>query len=220
MKVYGSLERAQLEGTVSDTGGLPPGMVTYRTDTLVAKVSDGTNMKELVDTSTTQTLTSKTLTSPTINSPTIATPSITTPTIVEVSTPATPSSGDHKVYFKTDGKPYMLNSAGTEEQLEFVRAFVDNGNSGASKTIDLSTCPVQKMTMTAACTLTLSNPQSGQNYLLQLLQDATGNFQMTWPGTVKWPGATGPTLSGANKTDLINLYWDGTSYFGSFVLDY
>jgi hypothetical protein len=79
----------------------------------------------------------------------------------------------------------------------------------------------QKITLNAnIATLTLSNPRSGYRYLLRVVQDSTGGRTLTWPATVKWPAGTAPTLSGANKVDLIALYWDGTSYYASSALNY
>lgn len=93
-------------------------------------------------------------------------------------------------------------------------AAVDNGNCGAADTINLATGNVQKITLSAAtCTLTLSNPQAGGIYLLQVVQDGTGGRLVTWP-TLLWEGAGAPTLSiGAADVDLIWLFYDGTSYF-------
>jgi len=64
MKVYSQLEKAQLENTTSDTGSLAAGMVTYRTDQNIPKVSNGTAMKELVTEDIVQTVSNKTLASP------------------------------------------------------------------------------------------------------------------------------------------------------------
>lgn len=92
--------------------------------------------------------------------------------------------------------------------------------STATTTIDLSLGAVIPVTMAASITtLTLSNPQIGQ-YFLKLTQNATGGFTVTWPATVKWSGGVAPTLSAANKTDLIVLTWDGVNYFGQSTLNY
>lgn len=108
MKVYSQLEKAQLENTTSDTSSLPKGMVTYRTDLNLPKVSNGTTMKTLVDTDTTQTLSGKTLTAPVIDVESLT---------EQGSTPSTPSAGTKKFYAKTDGKLYTLNSAGEEVEV-------------------------------------------------------------------------------------------------------
>lgn len=107
-KIFGQLEKAQGENTTSDTGSMPKGMITYRTDLNLMKVSNGTTYKALIDEDSSQTLSAKTL----------ALPAITGASLYdEVATPANPSANHHKVYFKSDGLPYMLNSAGTEQGL-------------------------------------------------------------------------------------------------------
>lgn len=108
MKVYGQLEKAQAENVTSDTASLPEGMLQYRTDTNVLKVSDGSTMKELVDLTTSQTLSGKTHTTPIIDDSAV---------LEEISTPAAPSAGYRKLYPKTDGKTYTQTSAGVEKEL-------------------------------------------------------------------------------------------------------
>jgi hypothetical protein len=104
-KIFSQLEKAQLENTTSDAINQPKGMVTYRTDQNVAKVSDGAVYREIVDTSTAQSLSNKTFAAPIIDR------------IVfddQVSTPSNPPAGFYKAYVKTDGKLYLLDSAGVE----------------------------------------------------------------------------------------------------------
>lgn len=67
MKVFGQLEKAQLENTTADAASQPKGMITYRSDLNVAKVSDGATFKEIADTDTAQTLSNKTLATPVIS---------------------------------------------------------------------------------------------------------------------------------------------------------
>lgn len=98
---------------------------------------------------------------------------------------------------------------------------VDASNSGTALTIDFTNGSSQKITMTGNCTLTITNPQAGGSYVLRLVQDATGSRTMTWPAAVKWSGGTAPTLTiTAAKIDIINLYYDGTNYYGSYSLNY
>jgi septal ring-binding cell division protein DamX len=96
----------------------------------------------------------------------------------------------------------------------------DAGNSSTTITIDWANGSAQKVTMTGNCTFTLSNPVVGAAYILKLVQDATGGRTYTWPAAVKWPAATSPTGSAATKTDLISLYYDGTSYFGTYATNF
>ena len=94
------------------------------------------------------------------------------------------------------------------------------GNSSTAITNNWDNGVTQKVTMTGNCTFTFSNPITGAMYSLRLLQDDTGARTYTWPAAVKWPGGTTPTGSGANKTDMIFFYYDGTSYYGSYNLNY
>lgn len=97
-------------------------------------------------------------------------------------------------------------------------SIVSNGNSGASKTIDLSTGEVQSLTVTADTTLTLSNPTAGGTYLLNLYQDSTGSRTITWPSDVRWTnGGDQLTTSGPGRLDLVTLFYNGTFYAASYA---
>ena len=93
------------------------------------------------------------------------------------------------------------------------------GSITGSVTIDFNSGSRYEATLTGPVTFTFSNPVAGVTYGLRLLQDATGGRTVTWPGTVKWKAATAPTLSAANKVDIIALYYDGTSYYGDYTLN-
>ncbi len=122
-KIYGQLEKAQLENTTSDTASHPKGMITYRTDLNQAKISNGTAYKLLIDEDSTQSLSNKTYANPSI------TGAITS---AQTTTPANPASGSNKLYFKADGKLYTLDSAGNEAMVGSgtggVKNLITNGN--------------------------------------------------------------------------------------------
>lgn len=103
MKVFGQLEKAQLENTTSDTGSLPKGMITYRTDSNLPKVSNGTSMIALIDESSTQTMSGKTIGGGL--------------GFAQIATPSAPSAGNSKFYPKSDGKFYFMNSDGVEQEV-------------------------------------------------------------------------------------------------------
>jgi hypothetical protein len=97
----------------------------------------------------------------------------------------------------------------------------DSGNSGTSKTLTWSNGSAQKSTLTGNVTYTFASPQIGGAYVLRLVQDGTGSRTVTWPAAVKWPGGVAPTLStAAGAIDLINLYYDGTNYYGTSALGF
>ena len=66
---------------------------------------------------------------------------------------------------------------------------------------------------------TFTAPSNPCSLTLILVQDGTGSRTVTWPGTVKWPNSTAPTLTTtASAIDIISLLYDGTNYYGSSAL--
>jgi hypothetical protein len=100
---------------------------------------------------------------------------------------------------------------------------VVTANSGSSYTINISTANVFKITLTANCTFSFSNPfPSGSmcSVTLFLKQDSIGLRTATWPSSVAWPADTAPTLTTfANRTDAIYLFTlnGGASWFGQVI---
>ena len=97
----------------------------------------------------------------------------------------------------------------------------DNGNSSTADTIDWGASNKQKSTLTGNVTFTFTAPAGPCNLILKLVQDATGSRTVTWPASVKWSGGTAPTLTTtASRIDIISFYYDGTNYYGSYVLNF
>jgi hypothetical protein len=94
-----------------------------------------------------------------------------------------------------------------------LEGYFDAGNSGSSKTLDWTNADSQLLTMTAACTLTLSNPVAGRLYRLKILQDSTGGWGITWPASVKWPSGTAPSI-GSEVTSSFDVYAHGEKNSG------
>ena len=70
-------------------------------------------------------------------------------------------------------------------------------------------------------TFTFTAPTKPCNLVLVIKQYSTGGQTATWPGTVKWPGGTAPTLStGNDDIDVVTFYYDGTNYYGVASLDF
>jgi hypothetical protein len=70
---------------------------------------------------------------------------------------------------------------------------VDNGDSGATATIDWRDGGKQTITITENCALTFVAPPGGvANLQLQVVQGAGGGFAFTYPASVRWTGAAGP----------------------------
>lgn len=102
----------------------------------------------------------------------------------------------------------------------------DEGTETGNFTINWANSPVQLVTLngTTNAVVTLSNPVTGGAYALKIVQGATpGTIDFTAGSfaNVKWPGGTPPTLSGTTgDIDLINLLYIGTTYYGTFALDF
>jgi hypothetical protein len=93
-------------------------------------------------------------------------------------------------------------------------AVYDNGDSGATPTIDWKNGNYQKIRMTANATFTFVDPAGPGSFTLRLLQDSTGGRVATWPAAVKWPGGTVVPLSVASGAyDLfVFQFWSPTEY--------
>lgn len=108
----------------------------------------------------------------------------------------------------------MLESVGMNPGASaIVPGRVDDGNSGTAKTIDFigAAFGSHKITLTAATpTLTLANGVAGCTYTIEVVQDATGLRIPSFSPSLL--GAVITFSVGANKRDLVRLYFDGTSY--------
>jgi hypothetical protein len=84
----------------------------------------------------------------------------------------------------------------------------------SSLTINWNSGNNRKLTLTGnVTTLTLSNPQSGARYKIEVIQDSTGSRTITWPASVKWPNpGTAPNLGNGNDKNIIDCDYDGTDY--------
>ena len=92
--------------------------------------------------------------------------------------------------------------------------------SGAATTVNLATALACALALDASTTLTLSNPVAAQAYVFRIIQ-GSGSYSVTWPASVLWPGGTPPVITvTAGYTDLVNLYYDGTYFYGSFVQNF
>jgi hypothetical protein len=81
---------------------------------------------------------------------------------------------------------------------------------------------MQKVTLTANCTITFTNADSGKKLFLEVIQDGTGSRTITWPASAKWSGGTAPTLTTtASKTDVFSFAATGAKEFAqTYGLNY
>lgn len=104
--------------------------------------------------------------------------------IKQISTPASPSSGRNKIYFKSDEKVYSLTSAGVETQITPTSTTTTwtTITDAATVTMDLSLTPQRyEVTLGGNRTLAFSNAVTGQAPVIRLIQDGTGSRTVTHP---------------------------------------
>lgn len=114
---------------------------------------------------------------------------------------------------KVAGSPFDSTQYWTTE--------INNGDSGATKTINWAVGNKQKLTLTASCTLTFDpEPGGACNLILKLIQGGSGSYEVTWPADVNWTGNTPPTLTtDVGAVDLICFFYDGSEFHGQAMLD-
>lgn len=95
---------------------------------------------------------------------------------------------------------------------------------GANHAIDWNNGNVQVLTLASATgtvVVTMSNPASGGQYLLKIIQHASSAKAITWPANVKWLNGITPTIStGASAVDLVSMVYDGTNYYANIGQNY
>ena len=139
--------------------------------------------------------------------------------ITEGTEPAAPAAGKQRLYVdSTTHRVRRTDSSGNEAALaEIVEAVNTVATSGTAQTIpDPTAQTINRITLTGNCTFTFPTAAAGKSFTLVLVQDGTGSRTVTWPGTVKWPAATAPTLTtAASKVDVFAfLCADGTNWLG------
>lgn len=84
-------------------------------------------------------------------------------------------------------------------------------------TVDWGEAKIQGITLynNVGGGLVFSHGVRGEEYILQIIQDATGGRTIsTWGSNIKFPGGIKPVLTTkANKCDVLKFMFDGTNYF-------
>lgn len=93
---------------------------------------------------------------------------------------------------------------------------IDNGNSGTSKTIDCSKGNAHKLTLTGACSITLTAPPAPGFFQIRCIAGG-GAGQVSFATAVNWfESASVPTTSTTStKVTIYSLYYDGAAWYGS-----
>lgn len=90
---------------------------------------------------------------------------------------------------------------------------------GATITFDLNAGNVHTVTLGGNRILALSNASTGQYFVLELTQDATGSRTVTWFTTIRWVDGVAPTLTTtANKRDVFGFRCTGTNTYDGYLI--
>ena len=90
-----------------------------------------------------------------------------------------------------------------------------------ANSVDCSAGNYFTKTITGATTFTFDNVPTGVAYTFTMEVTLNGSNAITWPGSVKWPADTAPSITDG-KTQLFVFLTDdgGTRWRGSSVVDY
>ncbi len=133
-----------------------------------------------------------------------------------------------KTYLRTNtgGFNTALGSSGAESEVDLqahsIGGTVQTATGDGTTTIDWKLGNMFDFQFGAFNeTFTFTPPTKPGTFILKLVQDSGGSRTVTWPGTVKWPGGTAPTLTTTltTGTDIITFYWNGTTYSAVSTLD-
>ena len=103
---------------------------------------------------------------------------------------------------------------------DYAETCAENAAATGTVSIDLNNGNVHSIKLTGATTLTFDNPVAtgdASSFTLIVQQDGTGSRLITWPASVKWAGATAPTLTTtADRFDVLafSTVDGGTRWFG------
>ena len=134
--------------------------------------------------------------------------------------------GDGKVNFETSFTINSLKVARFDGQVASVLG-TTNTPTGTTQVINWNNGNSQILFLGSATgnvALTLQNPVAGATYFLRIAQgyaNATVPRQISFATVVKFPSGIPPVLTNARDAiDTIVLFYDGTSYFGNYSLNY
>ena len=104
----------------------------------------------------------------------------------------------------------LQNPSYTNQTLAYASTINWNVDSGTVASVVLTGSP----TMAAP-----SNLKPGATYVLRVIQDSSGNKNITWNSAFKWPSGVTPVLStAANSIDLFTFFSpDGITLIGSYL---
>jgi hypothetical protein len=93
--------------------------------------------------------------------------------------------------------------------------------SGATTLLDFASGNLLQVSLGSnVATLTVLNATVG-TYLIKFTQDATGSKTVAFPAAWKWSGGTIPTITTtANRTDIVTVIFDGSTYYAAILQNF
>jgi len=139
----------------------------------------------------------------------------------------TPGGSDTYVQFNDGGSTFGGDAGFTYDktaQKMYSRSYytniTDSGNITTSVTLDLDQSNFHQVTLNGnPITLTVSNGDIGQRFIIRLKQDNTGSRTVNWFSDISWPGGGPPTLSTATGVaDLLGFVVTDTNTYDGFLM--
>ena len=114
-----------------------------------------------------------------------------------------------------------LTTHGSTTFNSFYRDKINALTSSTTITVDANLAPTHKVTLTGNTAFVITNLPTGGNLTLIIVQDATGSrtaaFGTDGSTAVKFAGGTSTLSTAASSIDIVNIYNDGTNYYGSLA---
>lgn len=131
----------------------------------------------------------------------------------QIATPANPSAGRNKIYFKTGGKARILDSSGVEVPLS--SSLTNTVTSHATPSINTDACDIFTITaqaeaITSMTTNLTGTPVNGQKLIIRIKDDGTARG-ITWGASFASRGATLPTTTVLGKYHYIGFMYNSTA---------
>ncbi len=128
---------------------------------------------------------------------------------------------DHNVsqmQFETEGAERLVI---TTSGVKVTGGYTENIVAVSGTAVDCSTGSYFTKTITGATTFTFTNVPTGVAYAFTFEVTLNGSNAITWPGSVKWPADTAPTITDGKTQVFVFLTDDGgTRWRGSSLVDY
>jgi hypothetical protein len=103
--------------------------------------------------------------------------------------------------------------------VKFGETVVNGGNANGTITPDAAAGTIYNYTLTGNITLdSLGNAVAGTSMTIILTQDGTGNRAMS--STMKFAANSKTLSTSANTTDILGVFYDGTTYYASLTKGY